>query len=638
MCGILGVINFENKKPDRSLVKKMRDTMYHRGPDDAGLYIAGSIALAHRRLSIIDLSDTGHQPMMNEDNSLVLICNGEIYNYVELRTDLKKAGHIFRSSSDSEVILHQYEEEGEKCLEKFNGMFAFILWDKRKRKIFAARDRLGIKPLYYYLDNKRVIFASEIKAIIEDPSVYRKPDVHAIADYFFIRRAIGNKTMFEGIKELEPGFLVNVDISNQKLQVKKYWDVEYNYNYSRSDEELGDQLYSLLDDAVKIHCRSDAPLGCHLSGGLDSSTVTAFAGKHRKKLKTFSIKFSDDQFIDETSYAKAVARHIGCKYYESSPTAVDLAQLFPYLLWHMDTPMITDGGFAYYTVSKLAHQNVKVTLTGHGGDEIFAGYRGQFNAAFGRTDMFVIEKDPRRAVNYSPGKKLLNFLINNNLQNIYTGLKHRIFKPELSFEDLWVKSHCSTAPENNPGFQQRFKQNIQGYSPREEYLKPLFEAKTDQKLDKCLYHDLRFYLPALLHQEDRVSMSVSIESRVPLLDFRIIELLSTVPPEQKVRGMQPKYLLRKCASKLLPKEVYNRKEKFAFPVPAQFWFSKDMKRMKEKVILSQESLDRGIFKPGYLKTACESPHLAVGAMNIELWFQIFIDQNKLWTNTINSLK
>jgi len=629
MCGILGIVNFDTRNTDRDLVIKMRDTMYHRGPDDAGVYVAESVALAHRRLAIIDLSETGHQPMTNEDNSLFLVCNGEIYNYIELRNDLKRAGHIFRSMSDSEIILHQYEEDGEKCIEKFNGMFAFILWDSRKKKIFAARDRLGIKPLYYYQDNKRVIFASEIKAIIEDPTVPREPNAQAISDYLFAGRALGNKTMFRGVKEVEPGCLVNVDQQSQNVNVKKYWDVEYNYNYLRTDDELGEELYSLLDDAVKIHCRSDAPLGCHLSGGLDSSTIVAFAAKYREKLKTFSIKFSDNVFIDETRYAKAVARHVGGVYCESSPGPMDMVHLLPLIMWHMDTPMATDGGFAYYTVSKLAQESVKVTMTGHGGDEIFAGYPAQFKAAFNKTDMFKIFTDPVKPKD-DYQRKLAKFMRLSPLC-LFQKAKNRIIGSKVSFEDMWVRLHCSDTSLYSQNLQSGFQKKIQGYSSKKEYITPLLKAPTDQKLDKCLYHDLRVYLPGLLHQEDRVSMALSIESRVPLLDFRIIELLATVPPEQKVRGMQPKYLLRQCASRLLPKDVCNRKDKIAFPVPGEFWVSEEMKRIKREILLSKESRDRGIFKPAALEDACENSPLTWPFLNIELWFKIFIDKDPDWT-------
>ena len=630
MCGILAVLNFGHERLDKELIIRMRDTMLHRGPDDAGLYLQESVGLAHRRLAIIDLSETGRQPMTNENGTLFLVFNGEIYNYLELKEDLSNRGHRFCSTSDTEVIIHQYEEDGEKCLDKFNGMFSFVLWDSQRKKLFAARDRLGIKPLYYYYDSEKIIFASEIKAIIENPHVRRMPDYHAIADFFFAGRALGNKTMFQDIKEIEPGYMAIADQAKKHLQVKKYWDVLYDYNYSRTNQELKEQLFSLLDNSVKINCRSDAPLGCHLSGGLDSSTVVAFATRHRKSLKTFSVKFSDDYYIDETKYAKAVARHVGAEYIESSPTALDMVRLLPFLIWHMDIPMATDGGFSYFTVSNLAKKYVKVSLTGHGGDELFAGYPAQFLASYKNADGFELHRDPDRAVKFSLRKAFIRSLIRKGPRGIYESIRNRLFKEEKPFEDLWVQLHCGTEPKHNPVFHQDFVAALQRYSPKDDYIKPLTEISTDQVLDKCLYHDLKVYLPGLLHWEDRASMSVSLESRVPLLDHRIVEFLGTIPPNKKVDGMESKHLLREIGSSLLPEEVWRRRDKRPFPVPGKFSLSKEMNEMTQNILLSPESLKRGIFDPRVLKDHSNNNSNISSLwqlINVELWFKIFIDKN-----------
>jgi asparagine synthase (glutamine-hydrolysing) len=634
MCGIVAVLHFDNRDVDEGLLVRMRDTMYHRGPDDAGIHLDGPLALAHRRLSIIDLSETGHQPMKNEDGTVFLVFNGEIYNYIELRNNLEKNGHRFHSTSDTEVILHQYEEDGEDCVNKFNGMFAFVLWDSKEKRLFAARDRLGIKPLYYFANEKKIILASEIKAIIEDPSVERIPDYHAIADFFYAGRALGNKTMFQNIKEIEPGHMITVDAFMKQTHVTKYWDVIYNYNYSRTDKETKEELFALLDDAVKVHCRSDASLGCHLSGGLDSSTIVAFAARHRKSLKTFSIKFSDDEYIDETRYAKAVAKHVRADYHEGSPPAADMARLLPFLIWHMDIPMTTEGVFAYYTVSQLAQKYVKVSLTGHGGDELFAGYPAQFQASYKSTDMFDLWSDPDRVLKSSLRKRLTQGIIRRGPLGIYRAIKGRLFHEEKSLEDVWIQLHCGNLPNDNPIFHKDFIKGLQRYSSKDDYTKPLGEVNTDQMLDKCLYHDLRVYLPSLLHFEDRVSMAVSIESRVPFLDYRIAEFLATVPPEQKIDGMQPKYLLREVASSLLPEEVWKRKDKRPFPVPGKFWQTHEMEELTEKILLSPESLKRGIFKPGALKDACSNIDITWQLINVELWFKIFIDRDPYWVSKI----
>ncbi len=630
MCGILAVLHFGGESVDKNLISRMRDTMYHRGPDDAGIYIKGPVGLAHRRLSIIDLSETGHQPMTNEDGSLWLVFNGEIYNYVELMSDLKKKGHTFHSVSDTEVILHQYEEDGENCLHKFNGMFAFVIWDVRAQKLFAARDRLGIKPLYYYADSEKVIFASEIKAIIENPGIARTPDFQALADYLFAGRAIGDKTMFKGVREIEPGYLATVYRTGRTVCTRKYWDVIYDYDHSRTDYKLKDELFHLLDDAVKVHCRSDAPLGCHLSGGYDSSTIVALTAQHRAPLKTFSIKFSDDKYIDETRYAKAVARHVGADYHETSPTAADMGKLLPYLMWHMDVPMATEGGFAYYTVSRMAKNYVKVSLTGHGGDEIFAGYPAQFQACYNRTDMLQTHADPDRTASRRLGRRILYSLLYKSLADICRSLRNRISKKERTLEDVWVQLHCGHLPDNKMVFHPDFTKALRGYSPRDDYVKPFREVNAGYPLDKCLYHDLRTYLPGLLHLEDRVSMSVSLESRVPLLDYRIVELLATVPPEQKIKEFLPKYLLRGIASRLLPAEVSNRRDKLPFPVPGKFWTTPEMHKLMRLLLLSPDSMKRGIFTKKVLKDASRNINTIWPIINIELWFKIFIDKDPYW--------
>jgi asparagine synthase (glutamine-hydrolysing) len=630
MCGILAVVDFKNRNIRRDLLVRLRDTMFHRGPDDKGMFVEGSVGLGHRRLSIIDLTRQGHQPMTNEDRSLQLVFNGEIYNYVELRETLRARGHSFASSSDTEVILHQYEEDGERCVEKFRGMFAFALWDSRRQRLFAARDRFGIKPLYYFRDADRVLLASEIKAIVEDERVPRRPDLTAIADYLYAGRALGDKTMFADVRELEPGCWLTIDRRSGSVEIQRYWDLRYDYKFSRPVDVTAEELYSTIDESVAVHCRSDAPLGCHLSGGLDSSTVVAFAARHRERLKTFSIKFSQDEYIDETPYAKAAARHVEAQYLECTPTADEMADALPFLVWHMDGPMATDGGFAYFTVSEFARKHVKVSLTGHGGDEIFAGYPSQFQATFNRTDMFRQYEDPHR-IPGGPG--LFRRALRKGPLGIYRSLRNRVVRPQPSLEDLWVATHCDPLPRDNPFLHTAFRRAVNGYSPRDEYVKPFATVATDQTLDKCLYHDLRIYLPGLLHLEDRVSMAVSLESRVPLLDHRIVEFLATVPPEQKVAGLEPKYLLRRIGSSLLPHQVRNNRTKRNFPIPGSFWKTGRLSALVKEVLLSKECIDRGIFSRQSLQEACNNCDYNTDfwrLVNVELWFRIFIDKDRFW--------
>ncbi len=626
MCGILAILRFDGRPFDASLVERMRDTMLHRGPDDCGIVLSPPAALAHRRLSIIDLTGAGRQPMTNEDGSLVLVFNGEIYNYLELAADLKKRGHRFHSTSDTEVILHQYEEDGEACLEKLNGMFSFVLWDSRRRRLFAARDRMGIKPLHYYQDGQQIILASEIKALLEDPSVPREPDLQALADFFFAGYTLGAKTLFRGVRQVEPGRYLIADASGH-VGIRQYWDLAYRYDYARSDQDVQDELAALLDDAVRVHCRSDASLGCHLSGGLDSSTVTALAARHRTGLKTFSIKFSDDAFVDETHYAKAVAKHVGAEYCEQVPSDRDMASLLAPLLWHMDTPMTTAGAFAYYTVSRLARQHVKVSLTGHGGDELFAGYPAQFQASFGRTDMFELLVDPHRTARRSLLKKVVSSMASRGLRGTLRSVKNRMAPRAKGLEERWLDLHCTAPPCENGVYEPDFVRALDGYDPREEFIAPLRSVPGACDLDRCLYHDLRMYLPSLLHFEDRVSMALSLESRVPFLDHRVVEFLATVPLQQKVTGLAPKHLLRRISSRLLPEEVWTRRQKFNFAVPGKMLLSPEMQTLAEEVLLSPASLRRGIVRASFLKSVRRDTLLLWMLMNMELWFRIFIDRD-----------
>ena len=392
MCGIAGVVNVDKRPVDPTVLVRMRDSMTHRGPDDRGLWIEDGVGLAHRRLSVLDLSSAGHQPMTIDDENLWLVFNGEIFNYVELREELQRKGHRFRSKSDSEVLLRMYREYGADCLERLNGMFGFAIWDRRRRVLFAARDRMGIKPFYYHWTGKRLIFASEIKAILEHSDVRVEANPRAIADYMFSNQTLDGRTFFTGVDELRPGYSLRLE--GDTLRATSYWTLQYAYEHGRDDADLIEEVAAIIDDAVRIHCRSDAALGCHLSGGLDSSTVTCLAARHRGPIKSFSVWSPGGAFYDETSYAKVVSKTCGTEYLEGVAHAHTLASLTPFLIWHMDMPMATPGGVNYYTVSELAAKHVKVSLTGHGGDEVFAGYPAQFQVAFGSTEMFDFSRRP----------------------------------------------------------------------------------------------------------------------------------------------------------------------------------------------------------------------------------------------------
>jgi len=633
MCGIVAAYRRSGEPVDSRVLAVMRDTLWHRGPDDEGLLVDGHVGLGHRRLSIVDLSPAGHQPMCNEDGTVWVTFNGEIYNYVELARGLKARGHQFSSHTDTEVILHLYEEEGEACVRHLNGMFAFVIWDRRTNTLFAARDRLGIKPLYYCDAADWFLCASEIKALLAHPSVPATPDHRALADYLFTGYALGEKTMFAGIKQLPPAHYLT--LRGGVLQVREYWSPVYDYNWSRSQEQTISELGELLDDAVRIHCRSDAALGCHLSGGLDSSIVTALAARHRTgRLDTFSIRFDSGRFFDESPHARAVSQHVGTRHWEDHPDPDDLMTMYATLAWHQDVPMPDAAGFSYFTAARLATRHVKVALTGHGGDEAFAGYPAQFQVAFGSTAMFDLGARPRD-IPLGRVERLRRLIRHAGPRGILQALARRLAPaPTSDLGDLWIRLHCALDPAANPGLTRGFRSSLGGYTPRHGYLAPLLEAPTDQTLDRAMHHDLRVYLPYLLHDEDRASMAVSLESRVPLLDYRLIEFLATVPPEQKVPELVPKGLLRAVARPLLPNTIVERRDKTPFASPERLWLNAGRLPIIDSLLAEEQTLDRGVFEPDDLRRGALDVQARFTAFNIELWFRLFIDRDPNWTGLV----
>lgn len=600
----------------------MSDAIWYRGPDDAGMHIDGNIGLAHRRLSILDLSSAGHQPMSSADGTIWLVFNGEIYNYVELREELRRQGHTFRTGTDTEVIIHLYEEMGEACLDKLHGMFGIVIWDARRRVLFAARDRVGIKPVYFAHTPTALLLASEIKAILSSGEVGRTIDPRGIADYLFCGYPLGDKTPFEGVRQLQPGEALRLE--NGRLHIWKYWDVAYRYDRNRSFADTVAELRDHLDRVVREHCRSDAPVGCHLSGGLDSSTVSSVASRHREPLHTFSIRFSEGGIFDESAYARAVADSIGSRHVERRPGSADLGALLPFLAWHMDVPM-TKSAFSYFSSSHLAHEHVKVALTGHGGDEVFAGYRAQFDVGLGDTSMF--ESTPVMLAQPSRATRLTRLLRTEGMRGVASRFAKRLDRRPATHEERWVSQHCGLPPETHYAVHPRLRSELGGYDPTGAYLEAFRNAPTDELLDRCLYHDLRCYLPGLLHAEDRVSMSLSLESRVPLLDHTLIEFLATVPPSTKVPSRVPKELLREAMTGVLPEQIRQRRGKGAFFVPASQWLKTSLSDTVRELLLAPRALDRGIFDPSWLRQAVEKREDVWDAVSVELWCRLHIDDD-----------
>jgi asparagine synthase (glutamine-hydrolysing) len=639
MCGIVGILRADGAPVSGSLLDEMRDSLVHRGPDDAGTYLKGPVGLGARRLSVLDPTPSGHQPMGNHDGTLWIVFNGEIYNYVELAQELRSLGHRLVSQSDTEVLLHLYEQFGKECLHRLNGMFGFAIWDTKERTLFAARDRLGIKPFYYHQSGQRFLFASEVKALLQaDPSL-RRPDNQALADYLFSGGPLGGKTGFAGISELPPGHWLTWH--NGHLSTRRYWDLAYRYEDPKREAELVAELAWVVNDAVRIHSRSDVPLGCHLSGGLDSSAVASHAARHVRPLTTFSVRFSDGPYYDESEHARVVAAHIGATHVEDVGQPRDLGGLLPALIYHMDFGLPAEGAFGYFAVSRLARRHVKVALTGHGGDEVFVGYPKYFDIAFGSTAMFDLSGRPIEGP--SVMGRMRTVLRREGPFGLVQRLGLRLQPRPSSLEDRWI-SYCGPEPARNPMLHPRFVQTLGGYSPRGACLRPFHEASTDEILDKCLYNDLRVYLPLFLALEDRMSMAVSLESRVPLLDHRVVELMGRIPPSVKVNGLQPKRLLKEIVRPLLPESIRNRRDKRPFPIPHGRWFAGELAGIVQDILRSPSCLDRGIFHPDRLREGNLSANTIWPIINLELWFRIFVDRDPYWVEqaltltTLPSLK
>ena len=631
MCGICGIYNLNpREKVDKSSLKKMTDILSHRGPDDEGFFIDGNLGLGHKRLSIIDLSPAGHQPMANKEGTVWIVYNGEIYNYIELRKELLKKGYEFKSHSDTEVILHLYEEEGEDCLQKLNGMFAFLIWDKKRSKIFAARDRLGIKPFYYYFDKKKFVFASEAKAILKY-GIKAEPNFSAINDYLTFQFCLGEKTFFKGIKKIEPGHCLI--LRKGRLKIKKYWDLDYSVDTKHSEKEVVEELLSLIKDSIKIQLRSDVPVGAHLSGGIDTSIVTCFASKYfnsKAPFKTFTGFFPFGKEYDERKYAKVVSKKTKSQYFEVYPKSQDFIDVLSKLIYFMDEPAAGPGIFPQYFVSKLAAKNVKVVLGGQGGDEVWGGYTRYLIA--------YLEQALKGAIlgTQEEGKHVVT------LKSIVPNLGIlKGYAPTLQY--FWQEDVFHPMDERyfrlikrmgnlKEIFKENFLKKIQDDSSSLAEFKKLFNhPNTVSYFNKMTHFDIKTLLPALLHVEDRTSMAVSLESRVPLLDHRIVELSARIPPAMKFKGGEAKHILKTAARNFIPREVLERKEKVGFAVPLSEWYQKkEVKTFLKNILLSKKARERGIYKIEGIKKILEGERKfgreIWGLLCLELWFRNFIDK------------
>lgn len=594
MCGVCGITYFDKeKKPSEHEIQRMCDALHHRGPDDCGLYVNGNSGIGMRRLSIIDLV-TGHQPIANEDGSIWIVFNGEIYNHVELRQELEKQGHKFRTRTDTEAIVHAYEQYGEECPKKLNGMFGFAILDQRNQTLFLARDRLGIKPLYYYRDSKKFVFGSELKAILQVQDILREVDLRALDIYLTFEYIPSPYSIFQNISKLPPGH--TLILKDGKISVKQYWDVQFDEK-EMSEQDLCEQMIALLQDAVRIRLMSDVPLGAFLSGGMDSSSVVALMSRVMDRpVKTFSISFEESSY-NEAHYAETIARHFNTEHHEFriKPDALDLTEK---LITQLDEPFGDFSIFPTYLVSKMARDYVTVALSGDGGDELFAGYdtyiANKVAQIYGGLPKFIREGIINPILNGIPPTEKKKGLI-NRAKRFVEGLR----LPEDLEHTRWMIFLQQAEKERL--YSEGVQDSLTGEGSYDFIRKHFEKARTCDEVNRQLYVDIKTYLvDDILVKVDRMSMAVSLEARVPFLDHRFVELTATMPSRLKLKGTKTKSILKKAMKDILPAEILDR-GKEGFSIPIKNWLRTDLKTLMLDVLHPERIKREGFFDPAYVQ-------------------------------------
>ena len=626
MCGIAGIINKTGQKVNAGLLRNMASTIHHRGPDEDGIMIDGSIGFFHKRLSIIDLS-TGQQPMTFDDNTIVF--NGEIYNYIELKEDLKKKGHLFHTTSDTEVILHLYAEYGNDFVNLLNGMFAFIIYDKNQNKLFIARDHFGIKPLYWFHDDQIIAFGSEIKALLAHPNIKAAADNDNLYEYLTFQFIMGEGTMFKNIFKILPGHFMSIDLKTWNIKQEKYWEPNFRVDQFHTEEYFIAELKTILEETISQQLRSDVPIGTYLSGGIDSSLVTIIAAKLlNKPIKSFSGAFKEGPQFDELKYARIAANTANAELFEIFPTEQEFIDLIPKLIYHLDEPVAGPGLFPQYIVSNLASKHVKVILGGQGGDEIFGGYTRYLVAYLEQAIKGAIHESNEEAEHIV---SLESILPNLPTLRQYVPMMKNFWK-EGAFEPMDRRYfHLIDRMDSTSEF---FHKDFIGERKNETIFNKFSvyfnNPDTKSYFNKMTHFDMFGSLPGLLQVEDRVSMSVSIESRVPLLDRRIVDLISRMPAGMKFKGGEMKYLLKKAIKDIMPPEIMNRKDKMGFPVPLHIWSKNKAKGLILDTLLSKKAKERNMINTEYVEKLinAEQPFSRGlwGLLSLELWYGQFIDK------------
>lgn len=629
MCGITGKIYFnENAVSERDILI-MNEKIKHRGPDDSGTYVSPDkkVGLGHRRLSIIDLSPLGRQPM-NYSDRYWIVFNGEIYNFQEKRKMLEKEGYVFKSKTDTEVVLALYDKFGKNCLEHLRGMFSFAIYDEKEETIFCARDRVGKKPFKYYLDENVFIFASELKAILTQKEYKKEPDHVAIHHYLTLQYVPAPLTGFKDIRKLEPAHYLFINLKTKKIEKERYWKLDYSKKLNLSKEEWKEKIMQKLEECVKLRMVSDVPLGAFLSGGIDSSAIVALMSKlSDKPIKTFSIGFKEKKY-NELKYAKMVAEKFKTNHKEFivKPNAIEL---LPMLVRQYEEPYADSSALPTYYVSKITRDYVTVALNGDGGDENFAGY-GRYSVL-----KFSILYEKLSKLNSLVVIPITSFLA-KNIRSTFFERVHR-FSKTLA-EDYRRRYTTYTAYFTNDKkydlYTEDFKDKVWKDDTYDLIAKRFDEAGTENKMDQTLYTDFSTYLPDdLMTKVDIDSMAVSLEGRSPFLDHEFLELTAKVPFDLKIKGLNnKKYILKEALRDLLPDEVIFR-PKMGFGVPIDSWFRNELKDYAHDVLLSEKSVKRGFFKKEEIEKILENHNSTLANYSpriwaliaLELWFQEFFD-------------
>jgi asparagine synthase (glutamine-hydrolysing) len=628
MCGIAGKLNFDRAEPvSETEILRMLDPMKHRGPDGHGVHLDGNAGLGHLRLSIIDLC-TGAQPMANEDETVWIVFNGEIYNFHELRDRLVAKGHVFRSKSDTEVIIHAYEEFGPDCVNELRGMFAFAIWDSKRRRLFIARDRVGIKPLYYTRTNHALLFASELKALMTDASVGRSIDHEAMRTFLAFNYVPGESTLFGAVRKLLPGHYLICE--NGQITIQRYWDLKFTQDrYAQTFDETVEELRTLLQSTVRDHMIADVPVGVLLSGGVDSSAVLSFAvSATNKKINTFTVGFDGNQVVDERPYARSAAEKFGAEHREITITEKDFWNFLPEYVWHMEEPVCEPPAVALYYVSRLARQYVKVVLSGEGGDEAFGGYPNYPNML--RADRLCSWIGPLSR----PVGALMDWAGSVRGDERLRRYGCALRKP--------LREHYFSRASSPMTFFNRcadslltrgFRGATTAASPGKIVNALAGAVNSEHLLNQMLYIDSKTWLPDdLLVKADKITMANSLELRVPLLDHKVLEFAASLPPEFKVRGKETKRVLKAAFAKVLPPEILTRK-KAGFPVPYESWLSNGLCASAGDVLLSDRAVSRNYFEKRELERVLKVNSERGGfsreifcLVTLELWHRKFADQ------------